>query len=92
MHRGTHYPRVGFRLICWTGFQFLRNLSTFKIFWCKNVGYNFNCFPLFAVLRYECLPEVSNGRFTRDNETNTDVLTPLYNLKLGVSASFRFIY
>jgi len=49
----------------------------------------FNFFPLFALLRYECLPErESNERFTRDNETNTDVLTPLYKIQHGVSATF----
>ena len=48
---------------------------------------NLNCSPLFASLRYECLPWTrdSNARFIRDNETNTDVLIPLYQLKLGVS-------
>ncbi len=42
------------------------------------------------VIVFLLLPTRINGRFTRDNETNTDVLTPLYNLKLGVSASFIY--
>ncbi len=53
---------------------------------------NLNCSPLFASLRYECLPWTrdSNARLIRDNETNTDVLIPLYQLKHGVSAISDF--
>lgn len=87
MHRGTRYRKVGFRLICWTGFQFIWNLSTFKIFWSKSVISILNWIPLFSFLRYQCLPWTwgSNQRFTRDNETNTDVLIYLFQLKYGVS-------
>lgn len=39
----------------------------------------------FSCVRYECLPQTDSERITRDNETNTDVLTSLYQLKHGVS-------
>ncbi len=37
------------------------------------------------LLRYECLPQMDSERFTKDNETNMDIWTPLYQLKHGVS-------